>query len=1004
MEESNTLQIIKKEEPATIPSVENRTRRNSDDATQHAFISCDNEETTNRFMDAGEGVSMPAGGTTEAIFILGGRIYREIKTLSISSGEAQVMMVEGEGKRAVLKLYYPNFYPEEGVLQRVWNMNFPYIVHLYDYGQTIVDGVARDYELMELLEGISLAEHQIKGNEQAFAQITLTAAAALEYLHQCGMIHKDVKLGNYLFRDKEQTELVLTDFGISTIMGENEEKHKTTQARTPLYAAPEMYEDVIDGEVELTPKADFYSLGITLFSLWIGGNPFSGNERSMMRMKSEGRLPGLDKLPEKISRLIRGLTVVNPEKRWGYEEVERWFKGEQVEVDEASIYLKYKTFIVDSEKNVVASNASELAILLVTRKHLGIKYLYSKLISSWLEECGNRKMAIELDDIVETRYPLNPEAGIQAALYTLDKKMPYRDARGNTASGVHEVVMTLLANAEEYKVMLTDVNHPLYIYLEITTELEVNRLRKHFQKDTPEVALWRVIYELDPTIPFLADKPSATIEEIVDAFRDRKCRPDEWNALLDGRLLSWIYYKCDPMLYVEIKEICDEKRSFTRAQAYRVLYHLDKSRGFDLAGQVARHQVAAFISRRMTECQYCSDEEFKKQMKEYIGEESRLHHYAKMKGWRDVVELNKRTMDLTSEENTSRFGEYDIRTAAYRLCEQLGSTPEYYIRQTGRLITSYEEFNLEDSKAIRSEMSNGSLKQWLSIFFHENPHDTFSEKYSYEKRLGEFLTEVGKANPDDIHYRRFKHALTETRKKMESSRNISAHILQREDQLMKGFLASVILTLLTIGIFGYSNPEYVAEHSRFTIGLPLGGMTAIIATTWSYFHGNGLFFNLFWGIAGGISALLPAWIIKLIGGGHPTIMTIVSLIMLLSYAAIAIWGGKRKSIYKFRDLQPLFNENVNQTLLDPLYYTYKQKSFQFKGSNFKAIDEAVGVITASKVEFYAHYIEWILFMLTLATLFIVFHADLLNIDVPDIVAWKAKLGEMIKSFKASDLI
>ena len=72
------------------------------------------------------------------------------------------------------------------------------------------------------------------------------AAGALAYCHQNHLLHKDVKPTNYFFRDKEQQQLVLGDFGISAIQEGEGESFRTTQARTPIYAAPEMYTDVID--------------------------------------------------------------------------------------------------------------------------------------------------------------------------------------------------------------------------------------------------------------------------------------------------------------------------------------------------------------------------------------------------------------------------------------------------------------------------------------------------------------------------------------------------------------------------------------------------------------------------------------------------------------------------------------------------------------------------------------------------------------------------------------
>lgn len=71
-----------------------------------------------------------------------------------------------------------------------------------------------------------------------------------------------MKPGNF-FRDKAQKQLVLGDFGIGLLCDEDEMMHQTQQARTPIYAAPEMY-ITIDDNVEINGKVDFYSWELCL--------------------------------------------------------------------------------------------------------------------------------------------------------------------------------------------------------------------------------------------------------------------------------------------------------------------------------------------------------------------------------------------------------------------------------------------------------------------------------------------------------------------------------------------------------------------------------------------------------------------------------------------------------------------------------------------------------------------------------------------------------------------
>ena len=94
-----------------------------------------------------------ADNVDDQYFLLKGNKYKNLQSLSEDTGEAQVFLVERDGEKFVLKIYYPNFDVNKKVLQTVYNFNFEMIVKVFDFGKTYVDGKHRYYELMEFLKG-----------------------------------------------------------------------------------------------------------------------------------------------------------------------------------------------------------------------------------------------------------------------------------------------------------------------------------------------------------------------------------------------------------------------------------------------------------------------------------------------------------------------------------------------------------------------------------------------------------------------------------------------------------------------------------------------------------------------------------------------------------------------------------------------------------------------------------------------------------------------------------
>lgn len=173
-------------------------------------------------------------------------------------------------------------------------------------------GVARSGETyfsrMELVEGATLLEILDRGqalDEDAGLRIVVEVAEVLRYLHEQGVIHRDVKPGNIMLRGDGAVKLIDLGFAV----GEDSRAISTDSAvGTVAYLSPEQAR----GGAAADLRSDVYSLGVTLFQLVIGRLPFeSSDDREVLRMqvmeslsspelKSRGLSPHLHYFVEKM--------------------------------------------------------------------------------------------------------------------------------------------------------------------------------------------------------------------------------------------------------------------------------------------------------------------------------------------------------------------------------------------------------------------------------------------------------------------------------------------------------------------------------------------------------------------------------------------------------------------------------------------------------------------------------------------------------------------------------
>jgi tetratricopeptide (TPR) repeat protein len=148
-------------------------------------------------------------------------------------------------------------------------LNHPNIVTLFDAGQ---DGETF-YLTMELLEGMPLQRVVAQRGKLAptnVAKLAGQVATGLEYAHEQGIVHRDIKTANLFFTNKKLVKIM--DFGLAKMV-EEVRRASTVIGGTPYYMAPEQSA----GEA-IDRRADIYAFGVTLYELLTGSVPFKDGD------------------------------------------------------------------------------------------------------------------------------------------------------------------------------------------------------------------------------------------------------------------------------------------------------------------------------------------------------------------------------------------------------------------------------------------------------------------------------------------------------------------------------------------------------------------------------------------------------------------------------------------------------------------------------------------------------------------------------------------------------
>ncbi|KAF0170400.1 MAG: hypothetical protein FD161_4647 [Limisphaerales bacterium] len=364
----------------------------------------------------------PADGAA-SFALTPGAMFREwqlSRPIQVTSAEADLWMLTHPRTQepAVLKLFRYGIRPKAEIQAAVRRLKYSSVVTVLATGE--VDG--RHFEVQEFIRCGSLAQLFPAGPapQEGLRAVLSELARSLADVHAADIIHRDLKPANVLVRSRDPLDIVLADFGISSLSDLS--LHFSNANRTAAYAAPEAMTGVV------ARASDWWSIGVMLLELLTGKHPFAGlDERTVNFVLVTRGVEVPADLPPDWSLLIRGLLTRDHAKRWGLAQVEAWLSGKRdlpvhygLEAGgEASIRKEPYKFAGRDYRD-----PAELAVALVENWDDATRRLTRGSIADWVKNVlRDADLGARLDDITADR-KLDEDQKLAAALLAMDPTLP----------------------------------------------------------------------------------------------------------------------------------------------------------------------------------------------------------------------------------------------------------------------------------------------------------------------------------------------------------------------------------------------------------------------------------------------------------------------------------------------------------------------------------------------------------------------------------------------------
>jgi serine/threonine protein kinase len=199
--------------------------------------------------------------------------------------------------------------------------------NIVEYMEFIATSTGQFFLVMERIKGLNLLDiirsiGRIDGVDN-IASIMIQACDALNYAHQSGVIHRDLKTSNIvLVKEGDSDDIVvkILDFGIARVEGEERITFTGKAIGSPMYMSPEQC-----AAKQLGPRSDIYSLGIVAYEMFTGKPPYcKGTVRDIMAAHCTTTItpqPMSEIVPhiagiQMLDQIVLKALQTDPAKRW----------------------------------------------------------------------------------------------------------------------------------------------------------------------------------------------------------------------------------------------------------------------------------------------------------------------------------------------------------------------------------------------------------------------------------------------------------------------------------------------------------------------------------------------------------------------------------------------------------------------------------------------------------------------------------------------------------------
>lgn len=222
-------------------------------------------------------------------------------------GEVYYAISDG-GRQVALKEIQNYEQIELRGISQCMNLKSPHLVTIFDVKYNKAN---HPFVIMEYVSGISLQDLLKESpnglGTQKSAFFLREIAKGLSFLHECGIVHRDIKPGNIFY---ENGCVKIGDYGLTKAISASRHSGQTITVGTVHYMAPEIGAGCYDSSI------DIYALGILLYEMLTGQVPFFGASPGEVLMKHMSAMPEMDNIEEPFARVIRKALAKDPADRY----------------------------------------------------------------------------------------------------------------------------------------------------------------------------------------------------------------------------------------------------------------------------------------------------------------------------------------------------------------------------------------------------------------------------------------------------------------------------------------------------------------------------------------------------------------------------------------------------------------------------------------------------------------------------------------------------------------